>query len=78
MELYRLTFDLEGASWSEVHSGMTRYVAIRRARAMLELLVAEIAPKSALVSIDETAGKLPCGRWTYDHSGTPEVVWQQI
>ena len=77
MELHRLTFDLEGASWTEVHSGMTRLVAIRRARAMLELLVAETAPKLAMVAINDTAGDPPYGRWAYRHDEDPEVVWQQ-
>lgn len=75
MQAYRLTFDLEGAKWTEVHGARSRFVAIQTARAMLELLVAELAPKLAVVSVNSHEDDTPCGGWDYAHNRANQLIW---
>jgi hypothetical protein len=76
MQTYRLTFDLEGAGWTEVHRARSRFVAIQIARAMLELLVAELAPRLALVAVKTHEGDLPCGGWGYACDRPRKLLWE--
>ena len=78
MQAYRLTFDLEGARWTEVHRVRSRFVAIRLARAMMELLIAELGPKLALVAVNAHEDDKPCGGWDYVHSRPHQLVWAPV
>ena len=78
MQSYRLTFDLEGARWTEVHGARSRVVAIRIARAMLELLIAELSPKLALVAVNAHEDGGPCGGWAYANNGPRQLIWEPV
>ncbi len=78
MQSYRLTFDLEGARWTEVHGARSRVVAIRIARAMLELLIAELSPKLALVAVNAHEENSPCGGWAYAHNRPEPLIWEPV
>ena len=78
MQTYRLTFDLEGARWTEVRGARSRLVAIRMARAMLELLIAELTPKLALVAVNAHDDSGPCGGWEYARNRPQSLVWKPM
>jgi hypothetical protein len=75
MQTYTLTFDLEGARWTEVHRVRSRFVAIRLARAMMELLIAELGPKLALVAVNDQDDEKPWGGWDYAQNRPHQIVW---
>lgn len=78
MQTYRLTFKLGGARWTEIHGAQSKFVAIQIARSMLELLVGELAPKSALVSVNTHSDGRLCGEWDYACDRPQRLVWEPV